>query len=151
MKHLEPHELEAIAQLGRALRDDPRNRASLSLAAAQIESGRGEHLFKALLDARREGEADEEAAVLATMTSLDAMMRIDPGVAGYLMARLFPVAGRRYLHQVADAIDLWIDASTSAELADTLTRLANEGVRPLLRKRYEAWSAKIRQSRGQPG
>lgn len=151
MKPCEPSEIEAIAWLGRSLRDNPRGPASVSLAAEQIKGGHGERLFKELLNARREVEADEDTVVIATMTALEAMMSVNPGVAGYLMARLFPVAGRRYLHSIADGIDLWIDASTSADLADALSRLAHEGVRPLLRKRYESWAAKIRESQRPPG
>jgi hypothetical protein len=81
------------------------------------------------------------------MTSLETMMRTNPSGAGYLMARLFPIAGARYLHHIADAIDLYLVASTSDDLAKLLTRLAKEGVRPRLQKRYEMWALQIREAR----
>jgi len=146
VKALEASVVEAMARLGRALRDDPRNRASVSLAAEHIRCGHGERLFQQLRGPRHEDGSDDDAELISMMTALEAMMDTDASVAGYFMARLFPIVGRRYLHAVADAIDLWLDASTSVPLADALTALAAEGVRPRLRKRYEGWAAKIRRT-----
>ena len=104
-----------------------------------------------MLEAQREGGDDEPAAIVAMMSSLEAMMDASPGVAGYLMARLQPLAGRRRLHATYDGIELWMAESRSDALAESLTRLAGEGVRPLMRKRCEAWAARIRGGRPRSG
>ena len=62
-------------------------------------------------------------------------------VSSYLMARLYPIARHRYLHAVFDRIGLWMGDKANDDLAESLTRLANEGVRPQLQKTYRAWAA----------
>ncbi|MDB4928827.1 MAG: hypothetical protein JWM10_1311 [Myxococcaceae bacterium] len=136
--------LPADAALARSLVLTPRDPTALDAAAAQVAAGRGEHVLAALLEARSDGDGEADAAIVDAMSTLEAMMPARPAVAGYLMARLHPVAGGRYLHHVADAIDLHMDASASAGLADSLSALAAEGVRPRSRKRYLQWEAAIR-------
>ena len=148
MKKLTVEETKAINTLARALAANPGDRASVEATAEQIAGGKGEHVFKALLDARRGDDTDENEIMTSTLSSLETMMATSPSVAGYLMARLFPVAGGRYFHHVADAIDLHMVASTSAELAAVLMTLAKEGVSPRLQKRYEIWAAQILEAGG---
>jgi hypothetical protein len=135
-------------QLARALAGAPRRAVLLSSAAQQIADGKGELLFAALLRVLQGPGGDETSAVVATMPLLEAMMDESPGVAGYLMARLYPIAARRRLHHTYDAIDLWMHETTSDDLAESLTRLADEGVRPRMRARYQEWAARIRSARG---
>jgi hypothetical protein len=142
MTKLDVGEAAVVAALARTLVLDPCASAALDAAAAHIAAGRGEHLFRALLAARPDDDGD--AAVADTMATLESMTDARPAVAGYLMARLFPLAGRRYLHHIADGIDLHMDASASTALADALEGLAAEGVRPLLQKRYREWATTIR-------
>jgi len=106
MKKAEHQELDRIAALARSLRDDSRDAASLSSAAELIADGHGRLLFEALLEAQRDGVDDEDTAIIATMSLLENMMDENPGVAGYLMARLHPVAERRYLQATRDGIEL---------------------------------------------
>jgi hypothetical protein len=142
-----PAEVEAIAKLTRALGENPRDRGSLSSAFSQIVAGKGDLIFKALFDAQRGPDGDEASAIASTMSLLEALMDTSPGVGGYLMGRLYPIARRRYFHHTCDAIELWMDASRSDELADNLSKLANEGCGPKLQATYEAWAAHIRNSR----
>src|SRR5262249_54829102 len=123
--------------------------AALSAARAIIDKGNGEALFKALFDSLKsdDPESDEIPAITAMMPLLEKMEPHEPAVSGYLMARLLPIASRRYFHDVADAIGLYMVASTSQELEETLLRLAKEGVRPLLQKQYTSWAAAIRAKR----
>lgn len=131
--------------LARALLAGPRDRSSLDAAAALIAAGHGEQLFDALLDTRRDADGViHDGTITDTMTSLEAMMTGRPDVAGYLMARLSPVASGRYLHHVVDAIDLHMDASASGELAESLEALSREGVRPRSQRRCLQWAAAIR-------
>lgn len=136
-------ELEAVAALARSLNNDPLGITALSEAAERIAAGQGRPLFDALLATWRHNE-DEDAAVVAMMGSLEKMMDVSPGVAGYLMARLHPVAGRRYLHSTRDGIELWMWESRSPDVADSLMRLAQEDVRPRLRESCEEWATRIR-------
>lgn len=131
--------------LARALMADPRDRAALDGAAAQIAAGRGARLLAALVDARRDAHgAVTDASIVGTMATLEAVMPARSAVAGYLMARLSPVASARYLHHVADAIDLHMDASASGELADALEALAGEGIRPRTQRHCRQWADAIR-------
>ncbi len=132
------------AALARALVASPRDASTLDAAAALIAAGRGEALLDALLDARRVDETLGDAAIVETMLTLEAVMPARPDVAGYLMARLYPLAGKRFLHHIADAIGLHLHASASVALADTLTRLAGEGLRPQSQRRLHAWAEAIR-------
>jgi hypothetical protein len=130
--------------LAQALGERPQDREALSQSAAQIANGKGRALFESLLDVARGQSDDETAAIPRMMSWLEAMMSARAGVAGYLMARLYPIAGQRHLHATYDAIDLWMHESTSIELANFLVKLADEGVRPKLRARYESWAKGIR-------
>ncbi len=148
MKKPEPQLLTRIAALARSLCDDPRDAATLSSAAEVIAEGQGRLLFEAVLEARKDPMADnDDAAIVATMSSLEKMMDANPGVAGYLMARLHPIAGARYLHATCEGIELWMWHSTSVDVAESLMRLVHEGVRPRLRKNYEKWADRIRKQR----
>jgi hypothetical protein len=144
-----PDQMETITKLVRTLCETPHDHASLSSAAEQIANGNGNLVLEALLKARGGSEFDEKSAVIATMPLLETMMDASPGVAGYLMARLYPIAARRKLNHIDDAIGLWMVNSASEELAESLTMLANEGTRPSsLRRIYAAWAENIRRAHG---
>jgi hypothetical protein len=146
MKRVDPLEAKAIDEVVLSLRERPMSRTRLASARAIIDKGNGEALFKALFDSLRSEhpESEEIPAITSLMPLLESMYDLEPVVAGYLMARLRPVASRRFFHNVADAIDLYMVSSTSEELAETLLRLAEEGVRPRLQKLYASWAAAIR-------
>jgi len=128
------------------LREGPHDPEALSLAADYIASGNGAALFDALSNEIQRHSEDKDSPVPAMMLLLQQIMDSNSMVAGYLMARLYPLAGRHYYSHIYDAIELWMYHSTSIELADALQRLAVEGIRPALRKRYGAWSETIRQN-----
>ncbi len=71
-------------------------------------------------------------------------MDVEPCVAGYLMARLYPLAGQEYAHDVYNGIELWMHNSDSMALADALNALSEESVRPMLRRSYREWAEVIR-------
>ena len=145
--HPTPDAIETIAKLARSLRETPCDRPSLSSAAEQIGDGKGRLVLKALLEAQGGSDSDEKSAVIATMPLLETMMDASPGVAGYLMATLYPIAARRKLNHINDTIGLWMVNSTSEEVAESLTRLANEGTPPSsVRRIYAAWAENIRKS-----
>lgn len=125
-----------LTELATHLIATPTEPVLLAAAAAHLQAGAGEALFEALLEARG-GDAR------ATMTTLEAMFDARPAVAGYLMARLLHVAGRQKHHSVYDAIGLWMDDCADPALAAALTRLADEGVRPLLAHQCRTWAERI--------
>jgi hypothetical protein len=144
-------EIEAIAKLARKLHEAPLDRASLSLAAALIADGRGDVLLKALLDPQWDELAGdiatkEKSAITATNRLLETMMSASPGVAGYLMLKLSPLARRHHMSHISDGIDLHISASASEELAESLMLFASEGFGPPRRKHYEDLAANIREN-----
>jgi hypothetical protein len=140
-------EKEAIDKFAEDLSDETSNPKELSAAAKAIENGNGALVLDAMLDVQRTNLADEQEVILGTMSQLEKIFDAKPEVAGYLMARLYPLASRRFLHQTCDAIALWIDHSRSPALADNLVRLSNEGVRPQLQKLYQSWAEQIRDRR----
>ncbi|WP_147469457.1 hypothetical protein [Corallococcus sp. AB045] len=120
------------------------HRSNVLAAAAQIvDEGDGASLFDALR--KQVGlHAEDYELVRRLMLLLEAAMDVEPRVAGYLMARLYPLAGRKYAHDVYNAVELWMDASDSMALADALMALSEEPVRPLLRKCYREWAEGIK-------
>ena len=56
------------------------------------------------------------------------------------MARLYPLASDERLHDVCDAIDLWLHHLRSAELASQLRALANKTESEELASRYFRWA-----------
>lgn len=125
-----------LTELATRLIATPTERVLLVAASAHIQAGSGEALFEALLEAAG-GDAR------ATMTTLEAMFDARPAVAAYLMARLLLVASHQKHHSVYDAIGLWMDDCADPTVAVALTRLADEGVRPLLANQCRTWAEHI--------
>jgi hypothetical protein len=88
-------EVGTIIELARTLSEHPRDHESLSSAAHQIASGKGNLVFEALLDEQRHRTPDEDSAITTMMSSLEAIMDTSASVGGYLMAKLYPIACRR--------------------------------------------------------
>lgn len=66
---------------------------------------------------------DDEHSVQRLMTTLEALAEISPLSARILMAMLWPIAGRLLLHNVCDAIDLWIVNQLSDDLRRHLRQM----------------------------
>ncbi|NPC53682.1 hypothetical protein HPC50_42375 [Corallococcus exiguus] len=123
--------------------EDPHSSDVLSAAAKIVDEGGGAALFDALL-AQVGLNAEGYELVRRIMLLLEAAMDVEPRVAGYLMAKLYPLASQKYAHDVYDAIGLWMSNSDSMALADVLMVLSAEPVRPLLWKSYQEWAEGIR-------
>ncbi|RKH96054.1 hypothetical protein [Corallococcus exiguus] len=120
----------------------------LSAAAQIVDDGGGASLFDGLR--KQVGlHAEDYELVRRLMLLLEAAMDVEPRVAGYLMARLYPLAGRKCAHDVYNAIELWMDASDSMALADALMALSAEPVRPMLKKCYREWAEGIKKRASQ--
>ena len=66
---------------------------------------------------------ENEHSVQQLMTTLEALAETSPLSARVLMATLWPVAGRLLLHDVCDAIDLWIVNQMSDDLRHRLQQM----------------------------
>jgi hypothetical protein len=141
-------ELKESAEIARALRANPRDREAVSSAETRIASGRGKTLFEALFDAyRTEPDRHEESTIRSMNTALEAMWGESQAVAGYLMARLQPIASRWCHHTEFDGIGLILASADDVRLASFLDQLAKEGVRPRTQIRCLELAASIRRRR----
>lgn len=135
----------SIDNLARQLKCDPCRSDALSAAKEFIDNGTGTILFNAFLQCIKEQSTSPEIALIAMMRLLERMTDRNPTVAGYFMAKLYPLADRMGIHEIYHAIELWMHQSTSVDLARTLRQLASESIRPALRIRYLKWGEKIEQ------
>lgn len=126
----------------------PHDRDALSAAAQIVDEGGGPALFDAL---RKHVGLDGEGVELVhrIMLLLEAAMDVQPRLGGYLMLKLYPLAGRKGAHEVYNAIELWMDASDSMAVADVLMKQSEE-VGPSRRRRYQEWAERIRKRTPNP-
>jgi hypothetical protein len=114
----------------------------LARAKAIVQRGDGPLLADGLFGKVR-GGSDQDRAVQDTMKVLEAIANSDPDLGIYLMTRLCPRARDLYMHNVCDAIELWINANPSKALIALLQRdLLNEPDADM-RGRYQDWIALI--------
>jgi hypothetical protein len=123
------------------LQRNPHSECVLSVFGRRIADGEGRTLFRELTAVLQEQESDDSAAYARLLGLLDRIWEVNPGIAGYLMGRLFPAASKRMLHNVCDGIDLRMYECTSVEVAEALTQLAAEGT---YSKRCLEWVRQIR-------
>ncbi|MGC4070556.1 MAG: hypothetical protein QM784_38990 [Polyangiaceae bacterium] len=109
------------------LQRNPPSADALAVLVDEIARGEGSRLFRSIFDAIASGTADEVAPYEAALRFLDHLAAASPGSAGYLMGRLYSAASRKKLHHLCDGIHLRLCECDSAEAADALTRLADEG------------------------
>jgi hypothetical protein len=111
-------ELERVVE-GLA-RTSPLKEATVS-ARHFIESGQGLALFETLFKAS--GDSSEER-MAGTMTVLERVIDVAPGVGAYLMARLYRV--RSKAHHIRDSVNVWMSHLRSDDAALCLEKLAAE-------------------------
>ncbi len=111
----------------------------VNVIAAAIQCDQGKAVFEKFIDELMVRNACKANAVALAMRILDQTMDVDSGVAGYLMARLYPVAARQRAHEVCNAIDLWMANVLSPSLVINLSKLQTEGVAPKFHRRIANW------------
>jgi hypothetical protein len=74
------------------------------------------------------------------MSLLESAMEAEPALATRLMGCLYPLAARLFLHEVCDAIDIWIYEYHPAELAEVFRRKAQDISTGYMRKKYLEWA-----------
>jgi hypothetical protein len=98
--------------------------ATLRSINVVVSSGNGSSLICEVLFRARSAGNDEARAIQQLMRNLEALAVVSPTSARLLMATLWPAASRLHLHDVCDAIDLWIANGMSDELKQQLLRVA---------------------------
>lgn len=106
---------------------NPKDESILNRISGEIFLGFGKELFRAMLNSFKEsenvGEKYEEL-----LRILEQIMDFKPYVAGYFMGRLYSAASYKMLHNVCDAIELWIyEYKNTNELKEAVMKLADEG------------------------
>jgi hypothetical protein len=64
-------------------------------------------------------------SISQAMLKLESLAEVDPVLACILMAHLWPIANDLLMHDVCDAIDLWISNQKSQALIDRLRLVVN--------------------------
>lgn len=134
-----PAEARALAHALTGTSPGPQLWASAATACVAPE---GHALLQALLAVATE-RPERREAIAATMTTLEGWMETHPEVAAPLMAWLYAEAQATYLHEICDAIELWLDACRAPEAAEQLTRLATTWAEHPLHARVTRWATEV--------
>jgi hypothetical protein len=113
--------------------------SALEVLDAMVEGGQVAQLASAVLSAEQLSCATKEDAVRQTMRKFESLAATSQPTACALMARLWPVASGLFMHDVCDAIDLWIASCASDTLSDQLKLMAQSESDPNNRRHYEEW------------
>lgn len=127
-----------------ALLGSPPDLAAISLARELILSGCGKSVFDAVM-AEAKSFSNVDDVLPRLMSSMERVMNADTSVGAYLMGRLYSTAAKTSHHEITEAIELWMNAISSEEAAGVVLKLADEGLRPWLRKRCHQWAHRMRE------
>jgi hypothetical protein len=130
-----------------SLFESPSDADALASARQMILRGEGKAVFDSLVSNAKHTLSSDEI-VPSLMSLLEKASDSDPLVGAYLMARLYPFAGKKHDHKICNGIELWMHSLASAEVAEAIAQLARERVRPSLQTRYEGWANAIRKKAG---
>jgi hypothetical protein len=104
-----------------------------------VAGGESASLLSAILRLARATSATDADAAEETMERLEPLGEKVGPAACLLMAQLWGIAAGLFLHDICDAIDLWMGACNSPLLAAGLSSMARSEADPALRRHYEAW------------
>jgi hypothetical protein len=74
------------------------------------------------------------------MAFLESVTEKDQSVGGTLMTRLYPIASRELIHEICDAIELWLERARSRQLSERLKELAADPANHEMANRYRGWA-----------
>jgi hypothetical protein len=131
------------ARTARLLHEHNASDAHLQLCRDMLAETRGDVLISALLDEPDSKEVSPEDLVARVQSVLEALARTDLVLAVGLMARLWPVADRLRLHDICDAIDLWIAETKDPRLLHYLEDFARNEPDAALRRHYRGWCTNL--------
>ena len=107
-----------------------------SLEAAFSRDG-APSVIEVLLRNRSTGEGEAPDRVASVMRLLEELAEHKRDTACCLMLSLYPVASEVMMHDVCDAIGLWIAHNRSAAVLAEITRLTESETDPDLKRYYE--------------
>ena len=107
-----------------AVRRRDRTRVSLDLLDRVVSGGDTARLLSGITDRERQSCQTEDEVITRTMRNLESLAEVSEPIACALMANLWSLAGDLYLHEICDAIDLWISACNSDKLTSQLIQMA---------------------------
>lgn len=109
-----------------------RDRRNIRLLRDIVASGSGRAVIDSLVDANRPEESVNDA-----MAELENLAQLDEPLACLLMAYLWDIASDVFMHDVCDAIDLWILHARGTELTSRLLQFAGSQTDDRVRSHFE--------------
>jgi hypothetical protein len=113
------------------------------IARAVVEAEAEDVVMANLVALQETRLGDRIDAIRKTMSLLESAMERDPAIAARLMGSLYPLAAQAFLHEVCDAIDIWIYEYHPAELATVFRRKAEGNSTGHMGKKYLEWATVI--------
>jgi hypothetical protein len=132
-----------LGDLARRLLDGDHLADTQAEARALVRQGLEEELLSEMLSVLASRGALGDRAIPLAMARLEALAEVDFMIAGALMARLCPRAAKAFMHDVADAIDLWFGASRNSELAELFQQAAERERDPRMGSFYRNWAENL--------
>jgi hypothetical protein len=126
-------------QIAKAIHSDPQDRASLERAELALGQGKGDQILQALIT-MQSTLPDEYPTIAAVMALLERIIKVAPRVGQHLMIKLYAIADPLFMHDICDAIELWLTEQGSAELAGMIKSLADAEQDELLKRRMLEWA-----------
>jgi hypothetical protein len=124
----------------RAIHSANFSRRALDLLDQIIDQQAVSRLVSVLVSNARESGKTQEDALEQAMAELESLGNTSKPVACILMASLWPIAAAVVgMHDICDAIDLWIDDCNSERLNTQLEFLARSVGDGRIRKHYDEW------------
>lgn len=87
--------------------------------------------------------AEREDGVNFLMRRIEELAEVDYTGACILMIALWPIASEAFMHDICDAIDLWIVSNPSSSLLDYLRRLSQDEPNHDQRRHWDSLAASI--------
>ena len=118
----------------------------LHVAKAALKERSEDALMHAVVEDMESQMGNRMDAVAKTMALLEGAMDRDPTSVAQLMGALYPIAAENYLHEICDAIDIWIydyhPEATASAFRDKADRLPPGH----LKRKYAEWATLIDKS-----
>lgn len=111
--------------------------STLHLMRRIVEQGLSSQLVAQITYVGTKPDQDLTQAISKTMANLETIAETDRSLACILMAELWGRASDTTMHEVCDAIDLWLHDSDSVELYRHLRKLASSELDPDKRRHFE--------------
>jgi hypothetical protein len=130
-------------QLAFALNRELVTATPLHTAQAAVEAKAEDILIHHLVALQESDLGSQADAIRKIMSLLESAMEREPAIATRLMGCLYPLAAQLFLHEVCDAIDIWIYEYHPAELAEVFRKKAQDIATGYMGRKYMEWATAI--------